>query len=74
LELDGEHTDYLCEIKFSEHEFTIDKQYEKELSNKIDGFISSKQHKGTHSVQLVMITTTERQKMNITRMSINKLH
>lgn len=58
LEWDGERTDYLCEIKFSEHEFTIDKSYEKELANKIDGFINSKQHKNTHSVQLVMITTS----------------
>lgn len=58
LEWDGERTDYLCEIKFSEHEFTIDKQYEKELANKIDGYLNSKQHKSTHSIQLVMITTS----------------
>ena len=57
LEWKGERTDYICEIKFSEHEFTIDKQYEKELGNKIEAFLHSKQHTKTHSIQLVMITT-----------------
>lgn len=57
LEWKGERTDYLCEMKFSEHEFTIDKQYEKELENKIDAFLNSKQHTRTHSIQLVMVTT-----------------
>ncbi len=57
LEWKGERTDYLCEMKFSEHEFTIDKQYEKELGNKIYAFLNSKQHTKTHSIQLVMVTT-----------------
>ncbi len=57
LEWKGERTDYICEMKFSEHEFTIDKKYEKELENKIDAFLHSKQHTKTHSIQLVMITT-----------------
>lgn len=57
LEWKGERTDYLCEMKFSEHEFVIDKQYENELANKIDAFLVSKQHTKTHSVQLVMVTT-----------------
>lgn len=57
LEWKGERTDYLCEMKFSEHEFVIDKQYENELANKIDAFLASKQHTKTHSVQLVMVTT-----------------
>ena len=57
LEWKGERTNYLCEMKFSEHEFTIDKQYEKELENKIDAFLNSKQHTRTHSLQLVMVTT-----------------
>ena len=57
LEWKGERTDYLCEMKFSEHEFVIDKKYERELANKIDAFLASKQHKKTHSVQLVMVTT-----------------
>ena len=47
----------LCEMKFSEHEFTIDKSYELELANKIDAFLNSKQHTKTHSIQLVMVTT-----------------
>lgn len=45
-------------MKFSEHEFTIDKQYEKELGNKIEAFLNSKQHRRTHSIQLVMVTTS----------------
>ena len=57
LEWKGERTDYLCEMKFSEHEFTIDRQYEKELGEKIYAFLNSKQHTKTHSVQLVMVTT-----------------
>lgn len=57
LEWKGERTDYLCEMKFSEHEYTIDKQYEKELGAKIYAFLNSKQHTKTHSIQLVMVTT-----------------
>jgi len=57
LEWKGERTDYLCEMKFSEHEYTIDKSYELELANKIDAFLHSKQHTKTHSIQLVMVTT-----------------
>lgn len=57
LEWKGERTDYLCEMKFSEHEFTINRQYEKELENKIEAFLHSKQHTKTHSIQLVMVTT-----------------
>ena len=52
-----ERTDYLCEMKFSEHMFTIDKKYELELEGKIDAFRQSKQHTKTHSIQLVIVTT-----------------
>lgn len=47
----------LGHLKFSEHDFTVDKAYETELTNKIDAFLNSKQHTKTHSVQLVMVTT-----------------
>ncbi len=57
LEWKGERTDYICEMKFSEHEFAIDKRYEKEVGNKIEAFLNSKQHAKTHSVQFVMVTT-----------------
>lgn len=57
LEWNGERTDYICEMKFSEHKFVINKQYENELGNKIEAFLASKQHTKTHSVQLVMVTT-----------------
>lgn len=58
LEWKGERTDYLCEMKFSEHVFTIDKKYELELASKIEAFRHSKQHTKTHSIQLVMVTTS----------------
>ena len=57
LEWKGERTDYLCEMKFSEHVFTIDRKYESELASKIEAFRQSKQHTKTHSVQLVLVTT-----------------
>lgn len=57
LEWKGERTVYICEMKFSEYEFTIDRHYEKELENKIAAFLNSKQHTKTHSIQLVMVTT-----------------
>lgn len=45
----------LCEIKYSESEFTIDKKYEHELRNKKASFISNT---GTNkAVHLTMITT-----------------
>ena len=57
MEWKGERTDYLCEMKFSEHEYVIDRSYEDDLANKIDAFMASKQHTKTHSVQLVLVTT-----------------
>ena len=57
LEWKGERTDYICEMKFSENVFAIDRNYEGELANKIDAFLNSRQHAKTHSVQLVMVTT-----------------
>lgn len=51
-----ERTDYLCEIKFSENTYAITADYENSLRNKLDAFINSRQHKKTHSLQLVMIT------------------
>lgn len=45
----------LCEIKYSESEFTIDKKYEHELRNKKASLISNT---GTNkAVHLTMITT-----------------
>ena len=52
-----ERTDYLCEIKFSENTYSISADYEASLRNKLDAFIYSKQHKKTHSLQLVMVTS-----------------
>lgn len=45
----------ICEIKFSNNEFIIDKDYERKLRNKMDSF---KRSTGTkYSTQLTMITT-----------------
>lgn len=57
LEWDGERTDFLCEMKFSENRFAVDRKYEQDLLNKVDAFVHSRQHDKNHSVQLVMITT-----------------
>ena len=57
IEWHGERTDYLCEIKFSENEFTITSDYRQNLLNKVYAFIHSNQHIKSHSVMLVMVTT-----------------
>jgi len=51
----NDNTVNLCEIKFSESEFLISKQYDKNLRNKISAFISETKTK--KSVQLTLITT-----------------
>jgi intergrase/recombinase len=45
----------ICEIKFSVGEFTIDKEYENNLRNKIEVFREATKSK--KALQLVMITT-----------------
>lgn len=52
-----ERTDYLCEMKFSENLYYITADYEKSLLDKIDAFRNSKNHKASHSVLMVMVTT-----------------
>ena len=52
-----ERTDYLCEMKFSENLYFITADYEKNLLNKIEAFRLSKNHKVSHSLLLVMVTT-----------------
>lgn len=52
-----ERTDYLCEIKFSENRYYITDDYRKNLLNKLDAFKASKNHKSSHSLLLVMITS-----------------
>lgn len=51
----NDNTINLCEIKFCESEFEIDKDYDHKLRNKITAFRSETQTKKT--VQLTMITT-----------------
>ncbi len=45
----------LCEIKFSDHEYSITKSYETELLNKVSVFKASTATK--KSIHLVMVTT-----------------
>lgn len=51
----NDNTINLCEMKFSENEFSIDKDYEKNLRNKIAAFI--KETKSHKSIQLTFVTT-----------------
>lgn len=52
-----ERTDYLCEMKFSESRYYITADYEKKLLDKLDAFRNSKNHKPSHSLLMVMITS-----------------
>ena len=52
-----ERTDYVCEIKFSENSYQITGEYEQKLLNKLESFRISRNHKASHSLLLVMITT-----------------
>ena len=51
----ADHVINICEIKFSEQEYTIDKNYERILREKIGAFLSATDTK--KSIQLTMITT-----------------
>lgn len=57
LEWNGERTDYLCEMKFSETKYTITKEVEENIQNKIEAFLNSKQHKPSHSLQVILVTS-----------------
>ena len=57
IEWHGERTDYLCEMKFSENKYTITKELEEDLLNRVDAFMISKQRKPSHSLQVIMVTT-----------------
>lgn len=52
-----ERTDYLCEMKFSENAYRITAGYEEDLTRKLDAFRNSKNHKVSHSLLLVLVTT-----------------
>ena len=52
-----ERTDYLCEMKFSESPYYITADYEWKLLNKLDAFKVSKNHKPSHSLLLIMVTS-----------------
>ena len=50
-----DHVTNLCEIKFSTGEYSIDKDYDLKLRNKVEAFRRDTNYKGT--IQLVIITT-----------------
>ena len=51
----SDHVINLCEIKFSTQEYAIDKDYDRNLRNKIHAFLSTTKTKKT--IQTTMITT-----------------
>ena len=57
IQWEGERTDYLCEMKFSENEYVFNADYQCNMLNKLDAFVNSKHHNKTHSVQIVLVTT-----------------
>ena len=57
IQWEGERTDYICEIKFCENNYTFTADYQHNMLNKLDAFINSKHHKPSHSVQIVLVTT-----------------
>ncbi len=44
-------------MKFSENRFYITADYEKNLLNKLEAFRLSKNHKASHSLLLIMVTS-----------------
>lgn len=52
-----QRTDYICEMKFSENRYYITAEYERKLLDKIDAFKFSKNHKPSHSLMLVLVTS-----------------
>lgn len=57
LECDASRTDYLCEIKFAESSYSVSADYNRNLRNKLQAFSNARQHKKTHSIQIVMLTS-----------------
>ena len=52
-----QRTDYICEMKFSENKYYITNDYEQKLLDKIDAFRASKNHKPSHSLMMVLVTS-----------------
>ncbi len=57
LECDAARTDYLCEMKFSESEYTITGDYNMNLRKKLEAFSNSSHHNRTHSIQIAVISS-----------------
>ena len=57
MESKASRTDFLCEMKFSSGRYSVSMDDETDLQHKIDAFEVSKMHQGTHSIQLVLVTT-----------------
>lgn len=57
MESKASRTDFLCEMKFSTSRYAISMDDEEDMLHKIDAFAASKMHEGSHSIQLVLVTT-----------------
>ena len=57
MESKASRTDFLCEMKFSGSRYAISMDDETDLLHKMDAFEASKMHEGSHSIQVVLVTT-----------------
>lgn len=57
LESKASRTDFLCEMKFSSSRYAISLEDEEDMLHRIAAFEASKMHRGSHSIQLVLVTT-----------------
>ena len=57
MESKASRTDFLCELKFSGSRYAISIDDEKDILHRMDAFEASKMHEGSHSIQVVLVTT-----------------
>ena len=57
IEWDGGRIDYLCEMKFTEAKYTLTKDDEENMLEKVDVFLHSKQRKPSHSLLVALVTS-----------------
>ena len=57
MESKASRTDFLCEMKFSGSRYAITMENDEDLRHKVTVFESSRMHKASHSIQLVLVTT-----------------
>ncbi|MBR3550847.1 MAG: hypothetical protein IKO09_02500 [Bacteroidales bacterium] len=57
LESKASRADFLCEMKFSSSRYAISLEDEENMLHSVAAFETSKMHRGSHSIQLVLVTT-----------------